>query len=209
MTEEIRQFKAIQFKGLVPEFPNFNELGVVRTYFRRAGYLGVQKGVAYGNMSWKPKDLEIGEFILIGTQTSRKSSITKDDLVLILDCSFKTNLVEYAGKIEPSTEALTHTAIYWYGAENGRKIGAVIHAHHALIWKYMLDNDYLRTGSKAKAGTLELVKEIQLIMEVGSQIGFAMEGHKNGIWVYGEDLHEVRDILDELLGRAMEAEKFK
>jgi ribulose-5-phosphate 4-epimerase/fuculose-1-phosphate aldolase len=103
------------------------------------------------------------------------------------------NWLRYEGAAIPSSESLTHAAIY----ESDPTTSAVIHCHDSVLWRALLDR--APTSSKAVAyGTPEMAYEIISLFkasDVRNRQIFVMAGHEGGIIVFGKNLQEASGVL--------------
>jgi len=120
------------------------------------------------------------------------------DYVRVVGYDFARNWVSYEGTAIPSSESLTHAAIY----ESDVAISAVIHCHDSMLWRTL--HDRVPTTSKAIAyGTLEMAYEIMRLFEVSdvrSKKIFVMAGHQDGIVAFGKSLEDAFDVLTRVKG---------
>jgi L-ribulose-5-phosphate 4-epimerase len=94
---------------------------------------------------------------------------------------------------DPSSESLTHAAIY----KSDPTISAVIHCHDSVLWRTRLYR--VPTTSKAVAyGTPEMAYEIMrlfTVSDVRSREIFVMAGHEGGIVTFGKNLKDAFDVV--------------
>jgi L-ribulose-5-phosphate 4-epimerase len=110
--------------------------------WRRVGNLSVRDGVS-------------GNFYITGSATGGLPELTPTDCVRVVAYDFARNWLRYEGAAIPSSESLTHAAIY----ESDPTISAVVHCHDSVLWRACLDR--IPTTSKAIAyGTPEMAYEI-------------------------------------------------
>jgi len=113
--------------------------------------------------------------------------------VRVVDCDFKKNWLRYEGTAIPSSESLTHAAIYL----SDPSASAVIHCHDSVLWETLLDR--VPATSKAIAyGTPEMAYEIMRLFEqtdVRSKKIFVMAGHKDGMVAFGTNFEDAFDVL--------------
>ena len=106
---------------------------------------------------------------------------------------FARKWLRYEGAAIPSSESLTHAAIY----ESDPTISAVIHCHDTVLWATLLDR--APTTSKSVAyGTPEMAYEIMRLFTVSDVRNtgiFAMAGHEAGIVTFGKDLEDAFDVV--------------
>ena len=106
---------------------------------------------------------------------------------------FEGNWLRYEETAVPSSESLTHAAIY----ESDPMAGAVIHCHDSKFWAAFL-NQAPTTSKKAEYGTPEMAYEVMglfRVTDVHSRRILAMAGHKGGIVTVGRDLEEAFAVL--------------
>ena len=154
--------------------------------------LGVcPNGVGFGNVSLC--DCPTTSFYLTGSATGGLAELTPADCVRVVAYDFARNWLSYEGIAIPSSESLTHAAIY----ESDSITSAVIHCHNSALWAMLLDR--VTTTSKAVTyGTPELASEIIRlfqISDVSSEKIFVMAGHRDGIVTFGKNLDEAFQVL--------------
>lgn len=124
--------------------PLWAELDHWRDQLWQLGLIGHNRelNVGFGNIS---RRLDGGGFVISGTQTGHKRQLDGRDYVIVEQCDFAANSVHCRGPCLPSSEALSHGALYRQPAFN-----AVVHVHKRQLW------DYLRAklaASPAAAGS--------------------------------------------------------
>lgn len=154
--------------------------------------LGVySNGVGFGNVS--VRDSRTTSFYITGSATGGLPELALADCVRVLMYDFERNWLSYEGTATPSSESLTHAAIY----ESDPSVSAVIHCHDSVLWRALLDR--VPTTSKTVAyGTPEMAYEIIRLFEtsdVRSQKIFIMAGHQDGIVAFGKSLDDAFDVL--------------
>jgi ribulose-5-phosphate 4-epimerase/fuculose-1-phosphate aldolase len=151
---------------------------------------GELKGIGFGNISVKDGD----DFIISGTGTGRLSVLTKEHYTRITKYDLKRNHVECSGAIPPSSEALTHAAVY----DSDAGIKAVIHIHDSAFWQYLLQQDVPKTAPDAAYGTPEMVYEVKRLgkeYDAWQKKIIVMKGHEEGVLVFGKSLEEAFSVL--------------
>ena len=148
-------------------------------------------GVGFGNLS--VRDGSTTRFYITGSATGGLPELTSTDCVRVVAYDFARNWLRYEGAAVPSSESLTHAAIY----ESDRSTSAVIHCHDSVLWRTLLDRG--PTTSKPVAyGTPEMAYEIMRLFktsDVRSRQIFAMAGHEAGIVTFGKNLEDAFDVL--------------
>src|SRR6188472_2162551 len=104
------------------------------------GFIGIDparyQGVGFGNISVRvppfrgPRGQQ-SAFLITGTQTGAPRAIGVDDVCVVESWDLRRNRVVSRGRILPSSESLTHGAVYDV-VPNAR---AVIHAHAPTIFR--------------------------------------------------------------------------
>ena len=151
---------------------------------------GKLKGVGFGNISVKDGD----DFIISGTQTGKLNTLTNEHYTRITGYDLIKNHVECKGTVAPSSETMTHAAVYDFDAS----VKAVIHVHNKALWDYLLTLDVPKTSKDAAYGTPEMGYEIiRLLKETDAcrKKIIVMKGHKEGVLVIGKDLKEAYSVL--------------
>jgi L-ribulose-5-phosphate 4-epimerase len=184
-TSERRNAELSQFDG-------FAELNAYRRQLRKLRLIGVDSnGVGFGNLS--VRDGTTKNFYITGSATAGIAELTIADCAKVVAYDFERNWVGYEGSTMPSSESLTHAAIY----QSDTKTGAVIHCHNSTLCRAMLNQ--APTSSKAVAyGTPEMAYEIIRLFklsDVQSRKILIMAGHEGGIVTFGRDLQEAFTVL--------------
>ena len=163
-----------------------------RTKLFDLGFIGVDaNGQGYGNISVRTCDKE---FIITASQTGKYRILEPNYFTEIKKCIFKENKVYATGENMPSSESLTHGALY----ESNDAIQAVIHVHCKKMWDFFMNKKFLSTPIKTGFGTADLALAIISLCEnpmMQQQKIFAMGGHESGVIAFGQDLHDAEDIL--------------
>jgi L-ribulose-5-phosphate 4-epimerase len=168
------------------------ELNACRRKLRDLRLIGVDsKGIGFGNLS--VRNGGTGNFYITGSATGGLADLALTDFVRVVAYDFQKNWLRYEGSAIPSSESLTHAAIY----ESDPSTSAVIHCHDSVLWRTLLDR--IPTTSHAIAyGTPEMAYEIMRLFkasDVRSRQIFVMAGHESGIVVFGNTLEEAFDVL--------------
>lgn len=189
------QYVKFTYQRAQPEIVAFDALAGLNACRRKLleqHLMGVDSnGVGFGNLS--VRDGATGNFYITGSATGGLPELSLTDCVRIVDWDFKKNWVQYEGVAIPSSESLTHAAIY----ESDPATAAVIHCHDAVSWRTLLDE--VPTTSKGVAyGTPEMAYEIIRLFkasDVQNREILVMAGHESGIVTFGKNLDEAFDVL--------------
>ena len=172
------------------------ELIIYRNKLYQLNLIGAyENGIGFGNISIRVNEENV--FLITGSATGDKESISSNHLSLVTNYSIEKNILWCEGRVKASSESLSHAALY----ETNPAIRAIIHTHHKDFWKQ--NKGVLpTTNSTAKFGTPEMAKSIQeMAKKEGKTSGgiFIMGGHPEGILSYGRSLNEAMDLLVEKL----------
>ena len=173
-------------------FGGLAELNTCRGRLLERGLIGVDaNGIGFGNLSIR--DGVSRNFYITGSATGGLPELTPTDCVRVVAYDFARNWLRYEGAAIPSSESLTHAAIY----ESDPSTSAVIHCHDSVLWRALLDR--VPTTSKAVAyGTPEMAYEIARLFEgtdVRSRKILVMAGHEGGIVTLGQNFEEACDVV--------------
>lgn len=166
-------------------------------------------GAGYGNVSGRlgPPSASRGErpFLITGTQTSGKPCISLDDFCVVHRYNYRLNRVESYGRVLPSSESMTHAAIY----DLSPSIRFVLHAHTPTIWRKATALRIPTTDPKIPYGTPEMAFEVQRLFRSTTLPEvkiLSMGGHEDGIIVFGKSVEEAGQVMITYLARAYEME---
>ncbi len=164
-------------------------------------------GAGYGNVSGRVGSPSSGRgrraMLITGTQTSGRKRITLDDFCVVEQYDYERNRVRSHGKIAPSSETMTHGAIY----DLSPHIRFVLHAHTPVIWRRAAALSIPTTDPAVAYGTPEMAREVLRLYRSSPlpelQI-LSMGGHEDGIIVFAHTAEEAGQILLAYLARAYE-----
>jgi len=191
--DEVIQFR-LEHETDALETPEVEEflraLSGWRRVLRETGLIGRRAdrygGYAYGNLSRRVGDPAAGSFLITGTQTSGLDELTAADLARVLASDVAANRVWSRGLSHPSSETLTHAAVY--GADPD--VGVVLHVHSAEIWRGAAELALPGTDSAATCGTPRMALEVErVVSELRRASGgvLVMGGHLDGVIAWGRD----------------------
>lgn len=146
--------------------------------------------IGYGNLSVR-LPLSKGGFLITGTQTGNKPHLRREHYARVVGCDPQKNIVKAEGTIGPSSESLTHFAIY----ESNPQIGAIFHIHHQVIWQKMIDQKAESIDETIAYGTKEMAEAARETIQGKEQGVFVMKGHQDGIIAYGANPEAAGKIL--------------
>jgi L-ribulose-5-phosphate 4-epimerase len=189
---EYIKFACEQVAAEITRFGNLAELNEYRRKLLQLRLIGVDSnGIGFGNLSIR--DSATKNFYITGSATGRKPELTLADCARVVAYDFEKNWLRYEGSAIPSSESLTHAAVY----ESDAKAGSVIHCHDSKLWAALLNK--APTSSKAvDYGTPEMASEVTRLFkvtDVQSTKILVMAGHEGGIVAFGKDLEEAFAVL--------------
>ncbi len=191
MSEYVK-FTSERVSSELTRFSGFAELNTYRRRLLQLGLIGLDSnGVGFGNLSIR--DGATDNFFITGSATGGIPELTPADCAKVVAYDFARNSLRFEGSTIPSSESLTHAAIY----QSDPKPGAVIHCHDSELWATLL-NQAPTSSKTVDYGTPELAYEIMRLFKVGDvQLRkiVVMAGHEGGIVTFGKDLDEAFAVL--------------
>ena len=191
MSEYIK-FSCERAATRITSFAGLAELNVYRRKLLDLRLIGVDpNGIGFGNLS--VRDGATDNFYITGSATGGIHELTVADCAKVVECDFERNRIRYEGSALPSSESLTHAAIY----ESDETAGAVMHCHDSKLWAAVL-NEAPTTSKAADYGTPEMANEIMQLFtrtDVERRKIVVMAGHEAGILTFGKDLEEAFAVL--------------
>lgn len=164
-------------------------------------------GAGYGNLSARvgPPGSPMGAraMIITGTQTGGIARIGLDHFCLVERYDYRENRVWSRGLVEPSSETMTHGAIY----DLSPHIRFVFHVHSPVIWSRARDLRIPTSAESVAYGTPEMAAEVARLYRATALSEtriLAMGGHEDGVIAFGRDAAEAGQVLVTYLARAYE-----
>ena len=184
----------------------FEELNAWRNILFNLHLIGQDEGrydgYGYGNISYRNQCGSDG-FYISGTQTGGKKQLTINDYCRVTLCDVKHNHIVADGAVKPSSEALSHGAVY----QLDTKIRCVIHVHSDVLWRCAAHIGLPCTEENVAYGTVEMADEIAGLYRSGelSKVRlFIMGGHQDGVIAYGETIEQAGAALIAQLSLAIQ-----
>jgi ribulose-5-phosphate 4-epimerase/fuculose-1-phosphate aldolase len=161
----------------------FAELNAWRNLLWRIGVIGQDDtrydGLSYGNLSLR---LNGESFWVTGTQTGHLPHLTADHYAYVRQARPEENYLQAEGPLPPSSEALTHAAIY----RAAPKVGCVAHGHSPEIWRHAETLGLTCVAEAIAYGTPAMAQAVSAIAETNPERGIiVMRGHLDGLLTYG------------------------
>jgi L-ribulose-5-phosphate 4-epimerase len=166
-----------------------HEAIIWRNRLFKVGLIGVEKGLGFGNLS-----VRLGNtFLITGTQTGHLHNISAENFSLVTKTDISKNQVFAEGPVKPSSEALTHAAIY----EKIPNANAIIHVHNKKLWQEF-KGKLPTSGKDIEYGSIELANDIKRLYEqtdLKLLNIFVVGGHEDGLFTYGSSLEEAGEVI--------------
>lgn len=150
-------------------------------------------GAGFGNLSGRlsPPSLPRGRrrFLISGTQTGGMEALAMQGLCAVEEYDLRENRVRSSGPVLPSSESLTHGAIY----DLSPAIRFVFHVHSPAIWKRAKALRLPETREDIAYGTQEMALEVQRLYRstsLSERRVFSMRGHEDGVIAFGHTARE-------------------
>lgn len=181
---------------------NIQELDEWRQVFYHHNILGQDPcrydGAGFGNVSKRCPPFSTPQnkrsFFVTGTQTGSLGTLAPHNYTTVLEYYIEKNLIVTEGPVLPSSESLTHGAIYNISPE----IRYVFHTHSPDIWRKAKLLGIPVTAPDIPYGTVEMAQEVKklfLCTDVPSTKIFAMGGHEDGIISFGKSASEAGEVM--------------
>jgi L-ribulose-5-phosphate 4-epimerase len=189
---EYIKFSCERVAAEITSFGGLTELNAWRGKLLDLRLIGVDtNGIGFGNLS--VRDGATDNFFITGSATGGMHELTLTDCAKVVASDLKTNRVRYEGSTIPSSESLTHAAIY----KSDATAGAIIHCHNLELWEALL-SQAPTTSKAAEYGTPRIANEIMQLFtrtDVQSKKIVVMAGHQGGIITFGKDLEQAFTVL--------------
>lgn len=163
----------------------------------KVGLIG-QDGVRYGGVGWGNLSARASgaSFVITGTQTGglEHTDARHYALVEASDGSTEGGLVESRGPVAPSSEAMSHAAVY----AAGPWVRFVFHVHDPVLWRAAERLALPTTPQGVEYGTVAMARAVAERVEPGSGSGprlLVMAGHEDGVLAWGADADGVGEAL--------------
>ena len=157
-------------------------------------------GLGYGNVS---RRLEADAFLVSATQTGHLATLAAGDWVTVVAASPATNQLWSEGVGKPSSESLTHAAIY-----QACDAAFVCHIHHPALWRAACAGAIAlpKTPASATYGTPAMAAALSHISTTTNlPFAAAMSGHEDGLMAASDSPAELLELLDRLSAEAATA----
>ena len=148
-------------------------------------------GIGFGNISIRWKNSH--DFIISGSATGGIPRSAVNHYTHVYRVDIEENRLFCQGPVVASSESMSHAAIYKSRVE----VQSIIHVHHLELWKNLL-RKVPTTPEDVASGTPEMAYALMDLLKPPSDSDtgiIAMEGHREGIIVYGPSLAGAANYL--------------
>lgn len=147
-------------------------------------------GLGFGNMSRRVANMPEA-FIISGTQTGYLSTLDASSYTLVTKADIVHNRIVATGVIPPSSEALTHAAIY----QANHDVEFVFHVHAPELWQNWQKLGFHSVSEQIAYGTKEMAHTVANIFSNHGLVPIAMLGHDDGLISMGKNADEAGNML--------------
>ena len=182
-------------------------LNAWRRILRGTGLLGQTRdryaGYGFGNVSARegPGD---ASFLITGTQTGALESLPAQAFARVVSVDLERFAATAEGTSAPSSEALTHAAIY----RADPSVRWVFHGHSPDIFAAAEALTLPTVAADVEYGTPQMAAAVATLMErhhATRPLVFVSLGHEDGVFACGDDADAVGSLLVATLARAFAA----
>jgi ribulose-5-phosphate 4-epimerase/fuculose-1-phosphate aldolase len=148
-------------------------------------------GIGFGNVS--VRNGTTNNFYITGSATAGLAELNPADCAKVVSYNFERNWLQYEGSAIPSSESLTHAAVY----QSDANAGAVIHCHDLKLWRALIE-EAPATSAAVEYGTSAMAREVMSLLEktdVRSRRIVVMAGHAGGLIAFGKDLEQAFTVI--------------
>ena len=176
--------------------PEMAELLSWRKRLRTLDLIGADAhGVGYGNISVRL--YASPRFLITASQSSGLIDVEPRHFAIISVIDLDRNSLRSTGETQPSSESLTHAALYQVDGA----IRAVVHVHSTAIW-HAWRNKLPTTREDVPYGTPEMAYEMFHLHKrsvIVKQGVIVMGGHQDGVIAFGQSLAQAAGEILKLL----------
>lgn len=147
-------------------------------------------GAGFGNVSMRTAS----GFVISGTQTQRRTEGRADDFALVTTCDVEANRVTSEGPTPPSSEAMTHHAIYAAAPD----AGAVVHIHSPAVFSRRDALGLAAISKDIAYGTPQMAFATMALVSSNVR-AFVMLGHEDGVVVWDHSIDAAAQVALDLI----------
>lgn len=171
-----------------------------RRIFRDLGVLGQEAdrydGLGFGNISRRtPRG-----FVITGSQTGEITDLHFEHYSEVTGWSLEQGVMEARGLAKPSSESLTHAAVY----QSDQSVCCVFHVHSPDIWQLSDKLELPSTPGDIEYGSAAMADAVKAIVSAfPGEAVLAMKGHRDGVIAYGGTVSATGGLLVSVLAEAV------
>lgn len=199
-----------------PERQDIARLNAWRRLLHTLGVVGSDParydGLGFGNLSRRLStghgDTGEPAFLVTGTQTGKLKTLGPEHYTTVTFCNPRTNHLTAEGPARPSSEAMTHGALYAADSD----IRWIFHVHDPHIWQRAEALGVAITDPNIPYGTPAMAEEVARVQRrAGEASGgiLAMGGHEDGVLAWGTSDEAAGSRLLSSLARAFAMEELQ
>lgn len=203
--EGVIKYRLDYYPAAPREYPEIAELNAWRTILYQLGLIGQDSGryggLAFGNASFRLDNS--AHFVITASQTSGLIRLDNTHYSTILSADPGRNHIIAEGAMKPSSEALTHAAVY----AASEKVKAVVHVHSPIIWQQYESLSIPAIDSAIRYGTQEMAEAVLHLFArnlLNENPIFVMLGHEDGVVAFGGSIADASQALIRTLALAMQ-----
>lgn len=152
-------------------------------------------GLGFGNLS----ERVAGGFVISATQTGGREDLSPEQYSLVHEADLEANRIVASGVEPPSSEALTHAAVY----QASSRVQVVLHGHSPEIWSQADRLGLASTPADLDYGTPMMAKAVaKLVKKRPDGDIIVMKGHRDGVLAYGPSVEWAGSLVVETLVKA-------
>lgn len=200
--EGVIQYRLECTPGPAPAFEGLAALEEGRDLLYRCGLIGQSpdryQGLGFGNISVR---LRPGAcpFVITGTQTGHLPRLSPHHYTCVTAFDVARNRLHACGPVQPSSEALTHAALY----DAREDIGCVMHGHDPLLWQRGEALGIPGVPASVGYGTPAMAEAVAMLARtLGNPGALVMRGHEDGVLVFGAEVASASRHLETLRAAA-------
>lgn len=185
------KFQAQRLEGPPITAAQVQAINAARSVLFDHGLIGVYPdGVGFGNVSVRTEE---GRFLISASATGSQRLLRAEQYCGIESFEPEHNQVQFWGIGPPSSESMTHGALYAARAD----VGCVLHVHHRALFDYLLASGAAHTKADVAYGTPAMASAVAQLLTLHPDLPlvFAMAGHDEGVIACGADIDRTLAIL--------------
>jgi len=184
--EGVIRFRYTLRPGVTVPNTVFAPLAAWRTELKRLGVLGADpqryEGLGFGNVSMRDPTRP-QTFWITATQTGELERVEPRHMCRVVDWDLAEFRLTAEGELPPSSEALTHAAIYRADSQ----VACVLHGHDPDTWRRANELEMPTIARDVEYGTVAMAEAVERLLKTypARPLVFATLGHEDGVFGVG------------------------